>query len=39
VDIAEDGYKAIALSKEKKYDVILLDIKMPGIDAYRPFRK
>jgi DNA-binding NtrC family response regulator len=39
VDIAEDGFKAIALSKEKKYDVILLDIKMPGIDGIQTFEE
>jgi len=30
---AEDGYKAIEKSRERKFDVILLDIKMPGMDG------
>ncbi|MFH1367678.1 MAG: response regulator [Elusimicrobiota bacterium] len=37
VDIAEDGYKAVELVKEKKYDLVLLDVKMPGIDGIQTF--
>lgn len=33
VDIAEDGARAITLAKEKKYDVVLSDIRMPGVDG------
>lgn len=33
VDIAEDGEKGISLIKEKEYDLILLDLKMPKISG------
>ncbi|MHC5037225.1 MAG: response regulator [Planctomycetota bacterium] len=33
VDTAEDGRRALALIDENDYDVILLDIMMPGIDG------
>ena len=37
VDIAENGYKAIELAKENRYDLILLDVKMPGMDGVQTF--
>lgn len=37
VDIAEDGYKAVELAKTHKYDLVLLDVKMPGIDGIQTF--
>ncbi len=33
VDIAEDGYKALELIDQNTYDLILLDIMMPGISG------
>jgi len=33
VTLAEDGYAAIEKSRGNDYDVILLDVKMPGIDG------
>jgi YesN/AraC family two-component response regulator len=33
VDEAEDGWDGIKMAKKKSYDVILLDLKMPGIDG------
>lgn len=33
VSTAENGYVAIEKSREQKYDVILLDVKMPGLDG------
>ncbi|MCK5535782.1 MAG: response regulator, partial [Bacteroidales bacterium] len=33
VDIAEDGLVGLEKIKNGKYDVILLDIKMPGMDG------
>jgi two-component system response regulator HydG len=39
---AEDGYQAIEAIKEMHFDVILMDIKMPGIngvDTYREVKK
>ncbi|MBI2251921.1 MAG: response regulator [Armatimonadetes bacterium] len=36
---AEDGYQAIVKVKEKSFDVIFLDIKMPGINGVQTFRE
>jgi len=33
VEVATNGYEAIAMVKNKKYDLILMDIKMPGING------
>ena len=32
-DLAEDGEKAVALAANKAYDVVFMDIQMPGIDG------
>ena len=32
-DVAENGEKAVELATEKSYDVIFMDIQMPGIDG------
>lgn len=34
VDVAEDGNEAISLYKEGKYDLIFMDVQMPGMDGY-----
>ncbi|HEY0550996.1 MAG TPA: response regulator, partial [Verrucomicrobiae bacterium] len=34
-DTAETGEKAVLLATEKSYDVVFMDIKMPGIDGLR----
>lgn len=39
VDLAEDGFKAIELIKLTDYDVILCDIKMPGMDGIEVLQK
>lgn len=39
VDLAEDGMKAIELIKLTDYDVILCDIKMPGMDGIEVLQK
>jgi CheY-like chemotaxis protein len=35
VELAENGEQAIALSKNRSYDIIFLDVIMPGIDGYK----
>ncbi|MBO9701110.1 MAG: response regulator [Sporocytophaga sp.] len=34
-DIAENGTQALDLLKNKEYDLILMDIQMPGMDGYQ----
>lgn len=34
VTLAEDGYHALALLQEQTFDLVLLDIVMPGLDGY-----
>ena len=41
-DIVEDGQEAIAAHKEKKYDLIFMDMQMPvmdGVEATQAIRK
>ena len=33
VDIAEDGGQAICMAQDNRYDAILMDVKMPGMDG------
>jgi len=39
VAIASDGYKAIEMVKVGTFDVILMDIKMPGINGVETFKR
>jgi DNA-binding NtrC family response regulator len=39
VEVAQDGETALALLKENVYDVVLLDIVMPGIDGIELMKK
>ena len=39
VDVAEDGHRALEMIEESNYDVVLLDIMMPGIDGYETLEK
>jgi DNA-binding NtrC family response regulator len=39
VEVAEDGFKALELIKTTDYDVILCDIKMPGMDGIEVLEK
>ncbi len=34
VDVANNGYEALAMSLEQHYDLILMDIQMPQMDGY-----
>lgn len=34
MDFAEDGHKAIEMVNQKRYDLILMDILMPGLDGF-----
>ena len=35
VDIATGGYEGIGMYKIKKYDLVFLDLKMPGLDGFK----
>jgi two-component system response regulator HydG len=39
VAVAGNGYQAIEMIKEKKYDIAFIDIKMPGINGVETFQK
>lgn len=39
VDIAHDGLSALDLVKDNRYDVALLDLKMPGMDGLELYRR
>jgi two-component system, NtrC family, response regulator HydG len=39
VDVAYDGFSALALVHRKTYDVALLDLKMPGMDGLELFKR
>ena len=39
VELAEDGFKALELIQSKDFDVILCDIKMPGMDGIEVLQK
>jgi len=37
--LAEDGYQAIEAAKQTPFDLIFMDIKMPGINGVQTFRE
>jgi len=39
VVLAEDGYQAIEIAKQNPFDLIFMDIKMPGINGVQTFRE
>lgn len=39
VDIAEDGVQGLKMFNEKRYDLILLDLKMPKMDGYEVLKE
>lgn len=39
VVLAEDGYQAIEAAKQTSFDLIFMDIKMPGINGVQTFRE
>jgi len=39
VKLAEDGYQGLELLKEKSFDLVILDLKMPGIDGMEVLEK
>ena len=39
VDCAYDGEEALSMVKEKEYDMILLDLMLPGVDGFEICRK
>ena len=39
VVVAEDGYQAIAAAREDHFDIIFMDIKMPGINGVQALRE
>ena len=39
VDLAEDGEQAMQLIKNRSYDLIFLDVVLPGIDGYKICRE
>ncbi len=39
VTTAKDGYEAIEIVKQGKFDIIFIDVKMPGIDGIKTFEE
>lgn len=39
VTTAKDGYEAIELVKEGNFDIIFIDVKMPGVDGVKTFEE
>jgi len=39
IDTAQGGYEAIGMYKTRRYDLILLDLKMPGLDGFQVLKR
>ncbi|BCG48648.1 DNA-binding heavy metal response regulator [Citrifermentans bremense] len=39
VDVASDGLKGLAMAREREYDLIVLDLMLPGIDGFEVVKR
>jgi len=39
VDVADDGFKALEKIQQKDFDLVLMDIQLPGMDGYETTRR
>ncbi len=39
VEVAENGYKALELLQAQDFDVVILDVKMPGLDGIETLKE
>jgi CheY-like chemotaxis protein len=39
IDSAQGGYEAIGMFKTRRYDLILMDLKMPGLDGFQVLKR
>jgi len=39
IDTAQGGYEAIGMYKTRRYDLIFLDLKMPGLDGFQVLKR
>ena len=39
VQLAEDGFEAVKIAKQSVFDIILMDIRMPGMDGFETTRR
>jgi CheY-like chemotaxis protein len=39
IDTAQGGYEAIGMYKTRRYDLILMDLKMPGLDGFQVLKR
>ena len=39
VDVAADGLKGLSMAREKEYDLIILDLMLPGIDGFEVVKR